>query len=108
MREEIIGSVREAAAISCHVMGAGALGSSLGAAFSSYRSSRPAPAQKERALSAEMRLRSFKSAQIFSGSVTPVASTYSATRTLYSSAMPSLENTSWGTGMASPCSSFKR
>ena len=60
------------------------------------------------ALSALMRLRSLRSAQILSGSVTPVASTYSATRTLYSSAMPSLENTSCGTAMVSPFSSFKR
>ena len=35
MRLEIIGSVRDAAAISAHVIGAGALGSSPGAAFSS-------------------------------------------------------------------------
>ena len=55
-----------------------------------------------------MRLRSFRSAQIFSGSVMPVASTYSATRTLYSSATPSLENTSCGTAMVSPFNSFKR
>ena len=46
--------------------------------------------------------------RILSGSVMPVASTYKATRTLYSSAMPSLENTSCGTGMVSPLSSFKR
>ena len=103
-----MGSVRLAAAISAQVMGAGALGSSPGAAFSSYRSSRPAPAQKERALSALMRLRNLRSAQILSGSVMPVASTYRATRTLYSSAMPSLENTSCGTAMVSPLSSFKR
>lgn len=45
---------------------------------------------------------------ILSGSVMPVASTYKATRTLYSSAMPSLENTSCGTAMVSPWSSFKR
>ena len=38
--------------------------------------------------------------RILSGSVMPVASTYRATRTLYSSAMPSLENTSCGTAMA--------
>ena len=103
-----MGSVRLAAAISLQVMGAGAVGSSPGAAFSSYRSSRPAPAQKDRALSAVILLRSFKSAQIFSGSVMPVASTYRATRTLYSSAMPSLEKTSCGTGMVSPLNSFSR
>ena len=103
-----MGSVRDAAAISAHVMGAGALGSSPGAAFSSNRSSSPAPAQNASALSALILLRSLRSAQIFSGSVTPVASTYSATRTLYSSAMPSFANTSWGTAMVSPFHSFKR
>ena len=55
-----------------------------------------------------MRLRSFRSAQSLSGSVTPVASTYRATRTLASSAAPSRAKTSWGTATVSPCWGFKR